>query len=315
MDISGIIQSYDDRTTSTTAMTQTAMVPQYLHDQPYAGTTSNTLVPSHQHLQRNPFSYNQAYSIATPSGMIPVNYIQQRPLPRLMQPQSVSDGSKEISYARNNRLGGIVGENQNRTPPIKEEPQSNPPTRSPTCSSRTAKKTTSPLPNGTTDVNFGTEVDTLMKAIQAKSQTLPPQQNSHVNQSRPVVGPRPNPAHVQPFSQDVVQPAEEKKFRLADEDLQDEPSSPRGSKKRYQCSIGGCSRSFYQKTHLDIHIRAHTGDKPYVSDSHLGSLLLHILTTLKECKEPGCGRSFSQLGNLKVRKRRPLLLHQNDFID
>jgi hypothetical protein len=43
-----------------------------------------------------------------------------------------------------------------------------------------------------------------------------------------------------------------------------------------------CNKSFYQKTHLEIHIRAHTGAKPF------------------ECKAPGCGQRFSQLGNLKV---------------
>jgi len=37
------------------------------------------------------------------------------------------------------------------------------------------------------------------------------------------------------------------------------------SKKRYQCEIEGCNKSFFQKTHLEIHTRAHTGHKPFVS--------------------------------------------------
>lgn len=36
-------------------------------------------------------------------------------------------------------------------------------------------------------------------------------------------------------------------------------------RKLFHCDIAGCSKSFFQKTHLDIHKRAHTGDKPYVS--------------------------------------------------
>ena len=35
-------------------------------------------------------------------------------------------------------------------------------------------------------------------------------------------------------------------------------------RKRYQCTIPNCNKSFYQKTHLEIHIRAHTGAKPFV---------------------------------------------------
>jgi len=48
----------------------------------------------------------------------------------------------------------------------------------------------------------------------------------------------------------------------------------------------GCNKSFYQKTHLEIHVRAHTGAKPFI------------------CKAPSCGQRFSQLGNLKTHERR-----------
>lgn len=36
------------------------------------------------------------------------------------------------------------------------------------------------------------------------------------------------------------------------------------SKKKYHCSMPDCNKSFYQKTHLEIHTRAHTGIKPFV---------------------------------------------------
>lgn len=48
----------------------------------------------------------------------------------------------------------------------------------------------------------------------------------------------------------------------------------------------GCHKIFFQKTHLDIHSRSHTGDKPFM------------------CKAPGCNQRFSQLGNLKTHERR-----------
>ena len=36
------------------------------------------------------------------------------------------------------------------------------------------------------------------------------------------------------------------------------------TRKRYQCLMPNCNKSFYQKTHLEIHTRAHTGVKPFV---------------------------------------------------
>lgn len=278
MDISGIIQSYDSRAVSSAALTRTVMAPQYSHNQAYTGATSNTLVASHQQIQHNPFSFS-AYSVGPPNGLIPAfasNYIQQRPLPRLMQPDT--DGSRGISYARNDRQG-FVEEHQSRSPPIKSEPQWNGSvkaepqwnvsTSSPTFTSPKTKTIASPLPNANTDIDFGTEVDTLMKAIQAKSQTVPPQTSSPVAPSRPVVGVPFTPPYVQTASQGGIQTGEGSKFKLTGEDVQDEADSPKGGKKRYQCTIEGCSKSFYQKTHLDIHVRAHTGDKPYVSDAYL----------------------------------------------
>ncbi|KAF2086959.1 hypothetical protein K490DRAFT_10151, partial [Saccharata proteae CBS 121410] len=63
-------------------------------------------------------------------------------------------------------------------------------------------------------------------------------------------------------------------------------TSDREGRKRYQCNMPECGKRFYQKTHLDIHRRAHTGVKPFL------------------CKEPSCGQRFSQLGNLKTHERR-----------
>lgn len=95
---------------------------------------------------------------------------------------------------------------------------------------------------------FSTDIDTLMRTIQAKTQPT---------EQKPKPKPRP-----------VETPATKKIH------------------KRYPCEIPGCGKSFYQKTHLEIHSRAHTGVKPFV------------------CKEPNCGQRFSQLGNLKTHSRR-----------
>ena len=42
------------------------------------------------------------------------------------------------------------------------------------------------------------------------------------------------------------------------------PPRRRKSRKMHQCPFQGCHKIFYQKTHLDIHTRRHTGYKPYV---------------------------------------------------
>lgn len=95
---------------------------------------------------------------------------------------------------------------------------------------------------------FSTDIDTLMQVIQSQT-------GSSEHRSKEI--PRP---------QDVSN-----------------TSRPR---KRYYCEIPNCGKSFHQKTHLDIHTRAHTGVKPFL------------------CKEPSCGHRFSQLGNLKTHERR-----------
>ena len=58
--------------------------------------------------------------------------------------------------------------------------------------------------------------------------------------------------------------------------------------KKHPCPETNCPKSFSQMTHLKIHHRSHTGEKPYV------------------CAIPACGQSFSQLGNLRTHERRHL---------
>jgi uncharacterized Zn-finger protein len=103
---------------------------------------------------------------------------------------------------------------------------------------------------------FSTDIDVLMRAIQSKSNTSAdqPQQQNRPEQVKAETSPTEFSAAKFP--------------------------------KRYQCDVPGCGKAFYQKTHLEIHTRAHTGVKPFV------------------CKEPSCGQRFSQLGNLKTHERR-----------
>jgi len=96
-------------------------------------------------------------------------------------------------------------------------------------------------------VSFSTDVDTLMRAIQAKTKTTPSGQPEPetVRPATPALPPAP------PVVPVAAAPA---------------PPSTSGNKsrKRYHCTMPGCDKSFYQKTHLEIHMRAHTGIKPFV---------------------------------------------------
>ncbi|KAJ2885988.1 hypothetical protein IWW38_005268, partial [Coemansia aciculifera] len=58
-----------------------------------------------------------------------------------------------------------------------------------------------------------------------------------------------------------------------------------GRRRQFVCTVSGCGKIFYQRAHLNIHIRSHTGYKPYA------------------CPFPGCGKSFPQLGNMRTHER------------
>lgn len=197
------------------------------------------------------------------------SYQDEYPPPRAMIPNTVG---AHVGCQRESFETDPVGQDQGSL--IKYEPQS------------TSLKTSTPTPPPSTlrkivrnaaedksnEIAFHTDVDTLMKAIQLKSESG---SESDCGETA-----YPSPP-----------PMDEEKFNLRRKSSGSERASSAGgparreTKKTYICDIKGCGKRCSQKTQLETHKRAHTGEKPYV------------------CKEPGCGLGFSQRGNLKTHTR------------
>ena len=139
-------------------------------------------------------------------------------------------------------------------------------------------------PGTSTEPSYGTDVDTLMRAIQTKSGNSRPQSRSSTSSQ---LGSTPYAHGPEPRNRARETGFEHTGFR---------------TRKKYQCYVPSCAKIFFQKTHLEIHVRAHTGHKPFVSISDLGSRMKADRGCLQLCKEASCGQRFSQLGNLKVRR-------------
>ncbi|KAI9836691.1 MAG: hypothetical protein M1819_001327 [Sarea resinae] len=129
--------------------------------------------------------------------------------------------------------------------------------------------------NSTDEGRFATGVDTLMKAIQAKSQPGQQQQSptvspeirpstSYFSNRQPQVGF--NIPYDNVYNDWTNETASHSNNVVTGETSPQQQHGARSkAKKRYQCEVPGCYKSFYQKTHLEIHTRAHTGFKPFVS--------------------------------------------------
>jgi hypothetical protein len=268
MDISGLIQplQYGPRAVSSAPMTRTIIAPQYAHNVPYTNAAASGIVAQQHHQnqhQQNLYNNNQ-YATSSPNEVMPDytnNYIQPRPHVRMVNTVAETV-STTMSYPAAPGQSGSMEDHHGLY--IKTEPQTQPGSESSwNLNSSPAFTTASPTAAGQSGgVTVGADVDTLMKAIQSdaqqeKSQAQP---SSSIEQNTSVVGPPTfSPTSIN-FSNNRIEQNMDQ--RLTSHHFQDDKGP---SKKKYECVVKGCDKSFFQKTHLEIHARAHTGVKPYVS--------------------------------------------------
>ncbi|EFW99829.1 c2h2 transcription factor [Grosmannia clavigera kw1407] len=147
------------------------------------------------------------------------------------------------------------------------------PSPPPTTAGSASSSTTSGNSSGDTfRPQFSTQVDILMRTIQSRAEEAADKKT-------------PGSSYQQSQGQSPMYSSQtmgtSPTGTLGTEDEAVEPVT-----KPFACTIANCTMTFWQKTHLDIHKRSHTGEKPYV------------------CSYVGCGAHFSQLGNLRTHERR-----------
>lgn len=236
INFTGIMSTYAHRAISSAPLSRTYQ-PTTTHMEMsmplFSANALSTSMPyqttgfAYDHVPLNPYNMQSSFGIPFSASLAPaVTYAES----------SVPQPHPTVHDARNAFSGIRVSEvKAETTSPVQVNSTSNDMSYAVACKRSTSE------PAEAAEISFVTDVDTLMKAIQA-------QQPATLN--------RPEPCKVSPLLSFTIQLL--KWFQV------EGPRSSPKSRKRYQCSMPGCTKSFYQKTHLEIHIRAHTGAKPFV---------------------------------------------------
>ena len=255
------IVPYQPRAATPAPLQRPVMAPQY---SPYGvAAVASISTPKYQPYSASVFQDSRSYTGSSP--MVDASHKPEleRPGHRIAPPVSER---RDISSPQDNQP-------LMQSPSMKSDASNNK-TISPLVNpSLTAKTITPNVAVGDNRVDFNTDVDALMKAIQSKRETEVIVKKAEDEARQQIAAHRPQQPPVFSKSPDVGFETPEVGFDRSS------PLSPSGgpipnnpkprdnkpaTKKRYVCEIAGCQKSFSQKTHLAIHRRAHTGEQPYV---------------------------------------------------
>jgi hypothetical protein len=304
-----MLQSLDPRVMTSADLTSPILMPVYVTNNNFSGASSNMLSNSqHFHQSMSLYSYT-SFSNSTSTTILPnysANRIQQRALPRLIQYDI--EEIRDLTIAKYSIPRGFIIETQSLSPSIKPEkpeliykaPRSS---ESYISSIPEASKTISSniRIDSTTEAEFGTEVDILMKMIQFKAQDSSAQPDSFNSEDQSIL--LVDIPYILPYFQSSTQRSKYEvsgQHKLIFGKLQEEKDTTTIYKKRFLYTVANCKKRFLQKTYLEIHQRSHNDTRPYVSTIRSTLLLGAISNNLKVYKFPDCNRSFSQQGNLRV---------------
>lgn len=118
------------------------------------------------------------------------------------------------------------------------------------------------------EASFSTHVDTVMRAIQANRRTddiVRSAEDKIRRSSDSQSSDMGSSTHSSPFQRHHDSTTDEDQAVSPGTCVSDGSRKRRANTKKYICDFPGCLKRFPQKTHLDIHRRTHTGEKPYVS--------------------------------------------------
>lgn len=254
------LMPYDPRATSSAPLQRPSVTPQYMMGT--MGTSYNMApmsnMPGSQYQSHNPFSYQQYTPPSPPQMVVPYRqYQENRPSLRVMPPESERT-SQDLGYPRDDRP--IYGGDQSNSPLIKSETQMS--AQQPRAARRSLASGTITPDNEQNEGNRyegTTEIDVLMKEIQSKVAAI---NEVELPESR--------------YQSPPQETKREEESRFSSPEASQ--SSGKGSRKRYPCDYRRCRQKFSQKTHLEIHLRSHTGVKPYVSTTSRLAVLASRLT-------------------------------------
>ncbi|KAI5924266.1 hypothetical protein F4810DRAFT_133565 [Camillea tinctor] len=266
MDNSGVMQ-YDSRPANNSISERPPMPPPYVmaHTYTMPPMPPVTTVQAPQYSSQNHFGFNSYPPSSTTAVRQQERHSDERLATRLASPDYAgrghTDKTKPLQVHNDESRNG-----QNRSPSIKTESLV-PDPQTLGANMKEPKTIVANAPEGAAkEIVFHTEVDVLMKAIQLTDGTTA--------QPEFVTSSHPSPPRFEP----------EKRGKRPI--LPGQKSDPEEKEKKYVCVIKNCGKRFSQRTHLDTHHLAHTGEKPH------------------KCPIPGCNRWFTQKGNMRTHERR-----------